>query len=260
MVALCVASMLVGCRRDHSPSRSTSNRAVTQAVVPSPERALVDESPDPRDLDLNDLVPSAGRIDHVWYVPAGRTVPEVVVAWSYPGRRVLSAPSDERYALTLWHPDHVTPGTARWTPHTLFQDSPFPFGSTSVRTADVTGDGHPDLLVTIECNLCNHATASASIYADVGQKVLRIYGNGFLDGSKGEHVGVRGREISETAWGARRGLVWFDEPRGGSSVCCPAYRVQTFLRWQRGRWRTVMSRKLPPSRDDFLGQRPVPAP
>jgi hypothetical protein len=257
---LCLTSMLVGCSGSHSGSQSISTRAVSRAVVPSPLHALVDQSSDPRELDLNDLVPSAGRIDHVWYVPAGRTVPEVVVAWSYRGRPVLSAPSDERYALTLWHPDHVTPGTARWTPHALFQDSPFPFGSTSVRTADVTDDGHPDLLITIECDGCNHATASASIYSDVGQKVLRIYGRGFLDGSKGEHVGVHGRVITETAWGAWRGLVWFDEPRGGSSVCCPAYRLQTFLRWQQDRWRTVMRRKLLPQRDRFLGQRPIPAP
>jgi hypothetical protein len=261
VVALCLASTLVACGSGHARSRATAHRAVARAAAPLLPQALVDQSPDARTLDLKDLVPSTGRIDHVWYVPAGRTVPEVVLAWSYRGRHVLSAPSDERYALTLWHPDHVTVGwTARWRPQTLVQDSPFPFGSTSVRTADVTGDGHPDLLVTIECNGCNHAAASVSIFADVGRKIRRIYGQGFFDGSKGEHVGVRGRTILETAWGAWKGLVWFDEPRGGGAVCCPAYRLQTFLRWQRGRWRTVMSRKLLPARDHFLGQRPVPAP
>lgn len=54
--------------------------------------------------DLDDLVPQAGRIDHVWYVPAGDTVPEVVVGWSYRGRHVVSTLSDARYALTVWHP------------------------------------------------------------------------------------------------------------------------------------------------------------
>ncbi len=71
---------------------------------------------------------------------------------------------------------------------------------------------------------------------------------------------MRGRVITETAWGAWRGLVWFDEPRGGVSVCCPAYRVQTFLRRREGRWQTVMTQRLSPARDRFLGQRPVPAP
>lgn len=138
--------------------------------------------------------------------------------------------------------------------------SPFPFRGTSLRSADVTGDGHRDLLVTIECNGCNHSVAGASVYADSRGAVRRIYGNGFLDGSKGEHVGVLGRVITETPWGAWRGLVWFDEPRGGTSVCCPAYRLQTFLRWHEGRWRTVITRRLAPARDRFLGQRPVPAP
>jgi hypothetical protein len=215
---------------------------------------------DPHELDLAALVPPSGRIDHVWYVPAGRKVPEVVVGWSYRGRHVASTLSDTRYALTVWHAAHVTTGSASWSPHTLFRGSPFPFGWTSVRSADVTGDGHRDLLVTVECDGCNHGTAAVSIYADEADTIRRIYGRGFLDGSKGEHVGVRGRVIVETAWGARRGLVWFDEPRGGIAVCCPAFRVQTFLRWRNGHWHQVLTRKLAPTSDHFLGQRPVPAP
>jgi hypothetical protein len=217
-------------------------------------------SPDPRELELSDLVPAAARIVHVWYVPGGSTVPEVVVGWSYHGRHANSVPSDRRYALTVWHPKNVSPGSARWRPKTLFRGSPFPLGWRSVRTADVTRDGHPDLLITVECDLCNHGTAAASVYANVGKAMRRIYGEGFLDASKGGRpVGVRGREISETAWGAWHGLVWFDEPRGGEAVCCPDYRLQTFLSWKRGRWHAVRTRKLV-GRDDFLGQRPFPAP
>jgi hypothetical protein len=221
---------------------------------------LLDQPRDPRSLDLNDLVPADGRVDAVWYIPAGRTVPEVAVGWSYRVRGGASASSDWRYALTVWHPDQITTGTARWIPHTLFRGSPFPFGFSSVRTADVTGDGHQDLLVTILCNSCNHGAATASIFADQGDTIRRIYGDGFLDGSKGEHVGVHGRVIIESAWGAVRGLVWFDEPRGGTAVCCPAYRLQTFMRWQRGNWHTVTRRKLRPGDDNFLGRTPVPGP
>ena len=188
---------------------------------------------DPRELDLADLVPRAGRLDHVWFVPAGSTVPEAVVGWSYRGRHV---------------------------PSTLSAGSPCPFGGTSVRTADVTGDGHRDLLVTVLCNGCNHGVAAVSVYADAHGAVRHIYGHGFLDGSKGEHVGAHGRVITETPWGAWRGLVWFDEPRGGTAVCCPAFRVQSFLRWRNGRWQPVSTRKLAPDDDHFLGQRPVPAP
>jgi hypothetical protein len=257
-LALCLTALAAGCSSGHPKARPKSSPQPTTRV-PSLARSV----PGPRDareLDLADLVPHAGRLDHVWYVPAGRTVPEVVVGWSYRGRHVTSTLSDVRYALTVWHPDHVTPGSARWNPHTLFAGSPFPFGGTSVRTADVTGDGHRDLLVTVMCNGCNHGVAAASVYADAHGAVRQIYGDGFLDGSKGEHVGVQGRVITETAWGAWRGLVWFDEPRGGTAVCCPAFRVQTFLRWRNGRWHTVLTRKLRPSDDHFLGRRPVPAP
>jgi hypothetical protein len=220
-------------------------------------RPLFDQARNPRELDLNDLVPAAGRIHHVWYVPAGRTVPEVVVAWSYRGPRIRSLHPFERYALTLWHPDRLTAATARWTPHTLVRGSQFPFGATSVRTADVTGDGHPDLLVTVECDGCNHAAAVVSIYADIGRRIRRIYGDGFLDGP--EEFGVPGRAITETAWGARGGLVWFDEPRGGSSVCCPAYRLRTFLRWRGGHWSVVARRKVSAAAR-YLDERPVPSP
>jgi hypothetical protein len=55
--------------------------------------------------------------------------------------------------------------------------------------------------------------------------------------------------ISETSWGARRGLLWFDEPRGGESVCCPAYRLQTFMRWTSRGWRVVARRRASPLHD-----------
>jgi hypothetical protein len=203
------------------------------------------------------FVAPGGRVEHVWRVPAGTGAREVVVGWSYRGRHVAGTATDRRYVLTVWRR-----GAAEWTSTTLFGRSPFPFQPSSVRTADVTGDGHQDLLVTIECNDCNHAAAAAAVYADVGGRMRRIYGSGFLDESKGQGIGVPGLNIVETAWGSRRGLVWFDEPHYGpdSSICCPDYRVQTFLRWDGGRWRTVKTRKVSAEHDSFLGQRPVPAP
>jgi hypothetical protein len=201
------------------------------------------------------LVPPGGRLEHVWHVPAGTGVPEDVVGWSRRGCLLFKGnPAGRCYALTVWRHDGHT---------TLFSHSPFPFQPTSVRTADVTGDGHRDLLVTIECNDCNHAASAAAVYADVDGQMRRIYGNGFFDwsGDRGT-VGVPGRQIVETAWGAWKGLVWFDVPHYGprSSVCCPDYRIQTFLRWDGAGWRTARSRKVSSEHDNFLGQRPVPAP
>src|SRR5262249_16644429 len=163
------------------------------------------------------------------------------VGWQFRDRRpVMGWPDGRRYVLTLWSPERITPGSARWVPHTLVRASPFPFSGRSVRLADVTRDGHADLLVTVLCRDCNHAVtavgsdcthaaAAARVYASIGGRTRRIYGAGTLGVAKGSgpNAVVRGRVITETAWGALRGLVWFDEPRGGTSVCCPAFRLQT---------------------------------
>ena len=153
--------------------------------------------------------------------------------------------------MTLWNPERIKPASARWVPHTLIRASPFPLSGRSIRLADVTGDGHDDLLVTVACSDCNHGAAAVSIYASFGREVRRIYGRGYLGVAKGRGADafVQGRLISETFWGARDGLVWFDEPRGGSSVCCPAFRLQTYLRWTEHGWRTVSSRRVSPKND-----------
>ncbi len=147
-------------------------------------------------------------------------------------------------------------------PHTLIRASPFPLVGRSVRLADVTGDGHDDLLVTVMCADCNHAVAVVSIYATFGQTVRRIYGSGTLDAAKGPsgHAIVHGRQIVETAWGARQGFVWFDVPWGRTtSVCCFPLRMQTFMRWTPHGWRTVARRRVQP-RDDHLLAHGYPAP
>lgn len=224
-----------------------------ESVDRAPPPPAFDGPPHDRDLDLNDLVPGNGRIDAVWYVAAGRGRGQVAVSWHYVvSRDVRGWPFRRRYVLTLWHPEDVTPGSAHWTPHALIRASPFPIVGQSVRLADVTGDGHDDLLVTVECSDCNHATAAVSVYATFGNGVRRIYGSGVLTAGNSSAAAVHGRVITETAWGARRGVVWFDEPRGGVSVCCPAFRLQTFMRWAPRGWRVVAQRRVRPDRDGLV--------
>lgn len=128
-----------------------------------------------------------------------------------------------------------------------------------MRTADVTRDGHEDLLVTMECNVCNHAASTAAVYADVNDRMRLIYGSRFVAWSP--RSSTPGRSIVETAWGSRGGLVWFDAPHYGpeSSMCCPDHRVRTFLRWDGSRWQVTRSRKVP-SDAPYLDKLPVPQP
>jgi hypothetical protein len=232
--------------------------AVASAQSLRPPLRAFDGPPRSHDLDLSDLVPAAGRLDSVWYVPSGRSVPQVAIAWHFPDRRPVVGWADRRrYVLTLWSPEKITPGSARWVPHTLIRASPFPIVGRSVRLADVTGDGHDDLLVTVMCADCNHAVAAVSVYATFGRTVRRIYGSGVIDTAKGppRDAVVHGRVIVETAWGARHGLVWFDTPWGRSaSVCCHPFRMQTFMRWTPGGWNTVVRRRVRPGDDQLVAQ------
>jgi hypothetical protein len=251
--AIAVTAMFAG---------SLGGAALAAAGASEPAPRPFEGASSPRELDLADLVPASGRIDDVWYVPAGRTKPEVVVSWRFRDRRPIAGWNDSRrYGLTVWSAESVTAGSARWVPHTLIRASPFPILGRSVRLADVTGDGHDDVLVTVMCSECNHATAIVSIYGHVRGTVQRIYGHGYLGVAKGSgrDAGVHGRVIDETAWGARNGLIWFDTPAGGSSVCCPAFRLQTFLRWSGHGWRTVARRRASPTHDS-LGPQGYPAP
>lgn len=231
-------------------------RAAASAGEPAP-RAL-DGSPSARQLDVNDLVPAAGRVDGVWYVPRGRGRPQVVVAWQFrDARAVVGWPDRRRYVLTLWNRERVAGGSAHWVPHTLIRASPFPIVGQAVRLADVTGDGHDDLLVTVLCSECNHAVASVSVYATFGNTIRRIYGRGSFSVATGpgHNATVGGREITETAWGEQRGLIWFDAPWGREQpVCCPRFRMQTFLRWTGNGWRTVWRHRTRPGKDRLVAR------
>src|SRR5690348_3799681 len=140
--------------------------AVANAQAPGPALRAFEGPPSSHDLDLGDLVPDRGRLDSVWYVPSGRGAPQIAIAWYFLDRRAVVGWDDpRRYVLTLWSAERRTPGSARWVPHTLIRASPYPLVGRSVRLADVTGDGHDDLLVTVMCADCNHAVAVVSIYA-----------------------------------------------------------------------------------------------
>ena len=196
---------------------------------------------DPHDVDLEDVVPRGGVVDGVWFVPAGSTVPQLAVVW-HRGRGQARL-----WNLTLWTPEKVRyPGT-RWRPQRLIQRSPIPIvdweGNSGVRLADVTGDGHADLLVSVGIPGTNHGVTLISVFSG-GPTFRRIYGFGSQEVDKRGRRAF-GRNIFETRWGAKRGLLWFVEPRGGQSLCCPDYWLRYELRWNGHGWDRVSERRLP---------------
>lgn len=213
-----------------------------------------------RRLAISRLLPRQATLDHVWYSSGRSGTGEIVIAWHHShGHRISGWNDPRRYVLAVWHRTGAGDGPSAPLLQTLIHASPFPLSDRSVRFADVTGDGRDDLLVTVVCSDCNHGAAVASVYARFGRKMRRIYGHGSLGVAKGPGANalVRGRNLTETWWGARNGMIWFDEPRGGTAVCCPAYRLQTFLRWTPHGWHTVSRRRVSPQFDRLI-RRPFP--
>lgn len=188
-------------------------------------------------------------IDGAWSVPTGRTVPQLALAW-HRGlvRGTRSGFDDSRlWHLTLWSPESKRGVGTLWVPHRLIVASPYAIadwiGNSGVRVADVTGDGHDDLLVSVGIEGSHHGATLISVFATFGRDVRRIYGRGSVEDKFGGRA--YGRNITETSWGARNGMLWFDEPRGGQSVCCPDYRLKYSLRWTGSGWRRVSQHRVP---------------
>jgi hypothetical protein len=208
------------------------------ATAGPPAHRIVYGGGDPHSLDVASLVPSRSAIDGIWFVPAGRTQPQIAVVW-----RRREGPADSygtgvRFSLSLWNPEgRATWGSIRWVEHRLVRSTPYPI---ALRLADVTHDGHADLLVDSAPQGANGGLDFISVFATFGRHVRRIYGGGC---EKTKYGPACGRGISESSWGAKKGLLWFDEPRGGSAACCPEFQLYYTLTWTRKGWRTV-SRKL----------------
>jgi hypothetical protein len=250
VAAAFLAGLLVG--RDRAPARA--KRAAPAKPVPQTVPAFGQNSLkpvpilpgirlDPHDLNFADLVPRDGVIDRAWFVPAGRGDPQLAVAW-HRGTAPAAGRDDRLWNLTLWVPEGIS--GRRWVPHRLIVASPYPIedwvGRSGVELADVTGDGQADLLVSVGIAGSNHAATLISVFATVDGRVRRIYGFGFDQDGFGRRA--YGRPITETSWGARNGMLWFDEPRGGKSVCCPDYRLKYRLRWTGSGWRRVSEHRV----------------
>lgn len=249
MIAAAIAAAFAGgllLGRDRSPGQPRAVEPVTPvpAAVPisastlRPVLTLFNpQGPDPHDIDLADVVPRGGVVDGVWFVPAGSTAPQLAVVWH----------RASRWHLTLWTPKETRYSGTRWRPQRLIKRSPIPMtdwqGNSGLRLADVTRDGHADLLVSVGIPGTNHGVTLISVF-DGSAPYSRIYGFGSAEVDK---LGTRayGRNIFETYWGARDGMLWFDEPRGGQSLCCPDYRLKYELRWNGRGWDRISERRVP---------------
>lgn len=188
----------------------------------------------PRDFDLGLLVPGGARVRRVWFLHGGRVRDQVLVEWVRSRRASLYAqdfPERVRWGLTLW--TQTPPSTPNfWAPWTgvAIPLARVPPGApyTGVALADVTSDGHPDVLLE-QYPHTNHGCGPHVVIA-----TLRNRGTWRLFQSW----------LCETTLRGERGLLALDLPRygPGDGVCCWSKELALRLRWNGRRYVTVSAR------------------
>jgi len=195
---------------------------------------------DPREFDLSLLIPRGSRLRQVWFIHGGRERDQVLVEWIRSKKASLYGEefSDTvRWGLTLWTQTPFTPADyqAPWkgVAIPLLELAP---GAPNMRvaTADVTGDGHPDVFVE-QYPHTNHGCGPHEVVATLHRRSWRVFRADFC----------------ETTLRGSHGLLALDRPyyTDGDSVCCWSKVEKVRLRWNGRTYLTASDRIVPARRD-----------
>jgi len=172
------------------------------------------------DLDLAQLVPARTHVVQVWFEPK-----QVLVEWNQnaPVREVGSYSG--RWGLTLWtfapRPG-VRPDLWRAVNIPVLRAAGPGAPYTEVSIGDVTGDGHPDVLVQQEH--WNQGCGPHEVIATLPNgQIWRVFNHGGL---------------CNTIFEAKDGLLRLDMPyfTDHEPVCCPNKHEDLRLRWNGSRF------------------------
>jgi hypothetical protein len=167
------------------------------------------------------IAPPNASVDRAWFIPGTRNEPrQLLVEWH---RKELVAPKGGRpFPYIVWRLVLLTGQTSyRYVvlagPRVL---DPIE----EIRLADVTRDGHLDVLIHDDQG--NHGCGPTRVVAT----------------ARGRPRTVFTADWCETSWHVRRGQLHVDEPRGGQSMCCPSHRLLSTYRWNGRRLVVARSR------------------
>jgi hypothetical protein len=178
---------------------------------------------DPHDFDLALLIPRGSRLRQVWFIHGGKARDQVLVEWIR--SKTVSLYGEDfsdsvRWGLTLWTqtPPRPADNQAPWegVAIPLLRLSP---GSPNMRVAfaDVTSDGHPDVLVE-QYPHTNHDCGPHEVVATFPRRgSWRIFRT----------------DLCETPLDGSHGLLALDLPYyvDGDSMCCWSKVEKVRLRW-----------------------------
>jgi hypothetical protein len=163
-------------------------------------------------LPMAAILPSTARLDQRWRIPAsGREPSQMLVLWH---ARVLDAPKggalypETLYRLILWTPTRqLSASRWRWTAFGVMVTNAPVGNEEQVTLADLTGDGHPEVLSHYIWG--NHNGGPFSVVATVAARPRCV-----LCSSK----------WFETYWHVHAGTLHVDVPdfQGNDSLCCPS--------------------------------------
>ena len=240
---LLICLLCAGCMSSHKPQSAAGGKPEKHlALNPAPSQRLAviatTRGPnDPHDFDLSLLIPAGSRLRQLWFVHGGHAPDQVLVEWvrtttvSLYGYEFSDAVS---WGMTLWtqtpprRADYQAPWKGVAIP--LLRLAP---GAPNMRVAvaDVTSDGHPDVLVE-QYPHTNHDCGPHQVVATLGH---------------GRSWRIFRADLCETPLRGSRGLLALDRPyyTDGDSVCCPRKVEKVRLRWNGRRFVTASDRIVP---------------
>jgi hypothetical protein len=172
----------------------------------------------PHLLELASLAPRDARIDSAWYVRRSRGHPaQILVEWHHVEwvAPKFTPYRDESWHLVLWTPTSLRGYNVRWRSHVVVAGTFVLDPIDDVRLADLTGDGHPEVIV-------------ADWEGNHGCGPRRI-----VSTSRFRPRAILSWNACETDWVVEHGVLKLRAAayRAGDSMCCATFERFTSYRW-----------------------------
>jgi hypothetical protein len=226
IAGIALVAGLVGAALTAWPASAKPRKPLVVHIAPPLRLHVISTLPGddrPHDLNLAQLIPARTHVMQVWFTGGGGQPSQVLVEWLQNKPIREDGPYSAHWGLRLWT---FKPRRTRWQAvniavlRAIGPGAPF----TSVALADVTGDGHRDVLIQQQWNQGCGPHEVVATFAN--GEVWRIFSAGPLCNADFE---------------AAHGPLRVDMPyfTDHEPVCCPNKHEDLRLRWNGRRYVTA---------------------